>query len=125
MMDSLRRNKYSRQIQKDLGDILLRNSSTYYGNNMVSVTEVEVSPDLSLARVYFSIFPDANADSVMEKLESRKSEIRGHLGRLIGKQARKVPELAFFNDNGESNAQKIESLINSLEIPPDHNTEED
>jgi len=123
-MESKRQHKYARQIQKDLGDILQRNTIHYFGNNLVTITGVEVSPDLSLVRVYFSVFPYASSQWVIENLNTCKSEIRKHLGNKIGKRVRIVPELAFFPDDTEEKASYIDQLIDGLDIPEASDEEE-
>ncbi|MFY0687870.1 MAG: 30S ribosome-binding factor RbfA [Cyclobacteriaceae bacterium] len=122
-MESKRQHKYGRMIQKDLGTIFQRDPRHYFGHSLVTVTDVDMSPDLSVARVYFSIFPIKDAEKVMKGLNDHKGEIRKHLGNKIGKQVRKVPELAFFHDDTEEKASQIDNLIDGLEIPKDDPSE--
>jgi len=117
-MNSKRQDKYSRQIQKDLSDIFTRDTRHYFGNSLVTIMGVEVAVDLSLVKAYFSVFPIKDAEEVIKRLNDLKGEIRGNLGKLIGKRVRKVPELAFFHDNTEEEASHMDKLINSLKIPP-------
>ena len=117
-MDGTRQNKYGRQILKDLSEVFQKDPRHFFGTALVTTTEVNVTPDLSLARVYLSVLPTNQAKEVFEKLEERKSEIRKLLGNKIGKRIRKIPELAFFHDNTQEKAFKIDSLIDSLNIPP-------
>ncbi len=124
-MESKRKHKYSKQIKKDVSDILQKDSVKYYKDSLVTITDVDVTVDLSLARIYFSIFPNKNASQVMQTLNDRKSEIRGKLGRMIGKQVRIVPELAFFHDDTEERASHMDRLIDNLHIPPAEDSEED
>jgi len=77
-----------------------------------------MSPDLSVAKVYISMMLAKNKQSTLDRLNTHKSEIRKALGDQIRNQARIVPELIFYIDEVEENAIKIESLINSLHIPP-------
>lgn len=116
-MSEKRQIKFGRQIQKDLGEIFLRDSRHYFGNSLVTVTGVKMSPDLSLAKVYMSVLPIADANEVFDRVNAYKSELRKNLGNKIGKQVRIVPELAFFHDNTEEKAAYMDHLIDSLEIP--------
>lgn len=118
-MESKRQHKYGRQIQKDLGEIFQRDVRHFFGNSLVSVTGVTVAPDLSLARVYFSVYPISDADQILKNLNNKKSEIRKLLGNRIAKQVRKIPELAFFMDNTEEEASHLDKLIDGLNIPPE------
>ena len=125
-MDSKRQHKFSRQMLKDISEIFQKDSRNFFGHNLVTITNVEVAVDLSLARIHFSVLPVSKAEEVLQHLNERKSEIRGKFGNLIGKRIRKVPELAFFHDNTEETASHIDKLIDSLDIPPAaENTKED
>ena len=66
-----------------------------FGGAMVTVSEVRVSPDLSLAKTYVSIFPSAKAEEVMKTLNDNIKVLRGELGHLVAKQLRIVPEIVF------------------------------
>ena len=120
-MDGKRQNKYSRQILKDLSEIFQKDPRHFFGKAFVTLTDVEVSPDLSLARVYFSVFPIQDAEGVFDRLDDIKSEIRKLLGNKIGKRIRKIPELAFFHDTTGEEASKMDRLIDGLDIPPESN----
>ena len=78
---------------------------------MVTVSEVRISPDLSVAKVYVSIFPSAKADPVMKILEDNKKTLRGELGRMVASQLRIVPELDFYLDTTLDYAEHIEELL--------------
>ncbi|MEQ9305670.1 MAG: 30S ribosome-binding factor RbfA [Marinoscillum sp.] len=125
MTHSKRQIKYGRQIQKDLGEIFQKDPRHYFGHSLVTITGVEMSPDLSLAKVFLSVFPIKDAEDVFFNLDEKKSEVRKHLGNKIGKQARIVPEIAFFHDDTEEKASRMDKLINSLNIPPANDTDEE
>lgn len=78
---------------------------------MLSVTAVRVSPDLSYAKVYVSIFPSDRTESVMKSLDEHNKSIRFMLGKKIGKQTRIVPELRFFVDDSLDYIDKIDELL--------------
>ena len=104
---------------KDLSEIFQHHFNHYFGHSLVTLTETDVSPDLSLCRVYISVLPIQNAPDIMDILNQRKSEIRKYLGNKIGKRIRKIPELAFFHDTTEEKASEMDRLIDNLNIPPD------
>ena len=109
---STRQLKIAREIQKDLAEILRSKGMAAFGGAMVTVSEVRVSPDLSIAKTYVSIFPSAKADTVMGILNENLRTYRGELGRLVGKQLRIVPEIVFFLDTSLDYAEHIEELLN-------------
>lgn len=78
---------------------------------MISVTNVRISPDLSVARVYISIFPSSKAEEVFNILENTGKSIRGELGKRVSKQLRIVPELVFKIDDSLDYVEKIDELL--------------
>lgn len=118
-MESKRQLKVARQLQKDLSDIIQKKLGDRFRNTIITVTRVQVSPDLSVARVYISVLAVDPQQDVMEVLQHHKSEVRGALGNRIGKQFRKVPELIFIEDLGSQHAAEIDGLLNKLQIPPE------
>lgn len=117
-MESQRQIKYRKQIQKDLAEIFQKDPSHFFKATLGTITNVSMSPDLSLARVYISIFPIKDANDIFDHLNEIKSEIRNKLGRKIGNRVRIVPEIAFFHDDTEEKASKLDRLIDNLNIPP-------
>ena len=116
-MESKRQIKFGKQIQKDLAEIFQKDPVHYFGSTLGTITGVSVSPDLGLARIHLSIFPIDQSEKVFQHLENIKSEIRLKLGKKIGSRVRIVPELAFFHDDTEEKASKIDNLIDKLDIP--------
>lgn len=86
---------------------------------MITVMEARVSPDLSVAKIFLSFMMVEDKEEVFESINERKSEIRNLLGRRIGKQVRKIPELIFYMDEVEEKASRIEEILNKLNIPPE------
>lgn len=118
-MENQRQRKFSRLIQKELGEILLLDKRGILGNKMVSVLEVRISPDLSIAKVYLGMMMVEDKESLINDINDRKAEIRNLLGRKIGKQVRQVPELIFILDEVEEKAARVEEILKKLDIPPE------
>ena len=108
---STRQLKVAREIQKDMAEIIRSKGMAHTGGAMVTVSEVRVSPDLSLAKVFVSVFPSAKAAEVMEILRANVKTYRGELGRIVAKQFRIVPELAFLLDSSLDYAEHIDDLL--------------
>ncbi len=83
----------------------------YCAGAMLSITSVRVSPDLSYAKIYVSIFPSAATENTMNSLESYNKNIRFLLGKKVGKQLRIIPELRFFVDDSLDYIEKIDTLL--------------
>ena len=88
------------------GDTVMHTSE-----GVCTVSEVRVSPDLSIAKVYVSIFPSEKQEEVMKLLEENNKAIRGELGRKVAKQLRIVPELDFYLDTTLDYVEHIEELL--------------
>ena len=103
--------KVARELQKDLAEIIRSKGMAAFGGAMVTVSEVRISPDLSVAKVYVSIFPSAKAEEVMKVLQENVKTYRGELGRIVAKQLRIVPELVFYLDTSLDYAEHIDELL--------------
>lgn len=110
-MDSIRQQKSARLIQKDLAEIFLLEGKNWFPNAMITVTQVRISPDMSIARVYLSLFAIKDKDSLLQDITLRTNEIRKHLGNRIGKQVRIIPELKFFIDDSLDYMEKIDKAL--------------
>ena len=110
-MESTRQKKVSRQLLKDLSEILQLKGRDLIGTSLVSVTVVRISPDLSIARVYISVFGTEDKEALLTKMNQQSYAIRKKLGERIRNQMRKVPELKFFLDNSVDYSQQIEDLL--------------
>lgn len=108
---STRQLKVARELQRDLAEIIRSKGMAIFGGAMVTVSEVRISPDLSVAKVFVSIFPSEKAGTVMTTLNEKMSEIRGELGRKVASQLRIVPELCFFLDTTLDYAEHIDELL--------------
>ena len=111
--ESTRQQKVGKQLQKDLAEIIRSKGMAMFGGAMVTVSEVRVSPDLSFAKVFVSIFPSNKGEEALEILTNSAKQIRGELGRVVGKQLRIVPEIAFFLDTTLDYAEHIDDLLNN------------
>lgn len=108
---SKRQLKVAREIQRDLAEIIRSKGMAAFDGAMVTVSEVRISPDLSVAKVFVSIFPSEKQGQVMDMLSEQNRSIRGELGQKIGRQLRIVPELNFFLDTSLDYAAHIEELL--------------
>ena len=109
-METTRQCKISRLLQKDLSDIFLNETRKTHGV-LISVSVVRVSPDLSVAKVYLSIFPSEKAQEILDSIRLNARNIRYELAQRIRFQLRKTPELSFFLDDFVANIENIYILL--------------
>ena len=108
---STRQHKVAREIQKVLAEIIRSKGMAAFGGAMVTVSEVRVSPDLSVAKTYVSIFPSEKAEAVMNMLNEDVKGLRGELGHKVAKQFRIIPEIVFYLDSTLDYAEHIDELL--------------
>ena len=109
--ESTRQLKVAKEIQKVMAEIIRSKGMAACGGALVSVSGVKISPDLSVAKIYVSIFPSDKAEAVMQTLEENGRQLRGELGGKMGKQLRIVPEIAFYLDSSLDYVEHIEELL--------------
>ena len=109
-METTRQNKISRLLQKELSEIFLLQTKAMTGV-LVSVSAVRISPDMSIARVYLSIFPSDKGAEMVKNINNNMKSIRYELGTRVRHQLRIIPELKFFVDDSLDYIEKIDSLL--------------
>jgi ribosome-binding factor A len=117
-MTSTRQLKFSRLLQKELGEVFQKDQKSFFTGNIISVTQVEVTPDFSFAHVHLSLLLEGDKEQMLENVRQHKGSIKQSLSRNIGKQVRKIPELIFHLDLGAEHAQKMDEILKNLHIPP-------
>ena len=110
-MESTRQTKVARQVQKDLGEIFQRQAQSHYQGHMITVTQVRMSPDLGLARVYISIFPAQKREEILTEVKTNTRSIRHELGKRVRHQLRIVPDLNFYLDDSLDYIENIDRLL--------------
>jgi ribosome-binding factor A len=118
MSGSTRQYRFARLILKEISEIFQQDKRGLLGNTFITVADVQVSPDLAVARIYVSMMLAQDKPRILDRINSHKKEIRKVLGERIGKHVRIIPELIFYIDEVEENAMRLEELIKSLNIPP-------
>lgn len=110
---SIRTERLSAVIQRDLGQIVQKN----YQNSgaIITITHVDVTPDLMIAKVYISVYaPGKDEEAIFANLEEHKVNIRKELADKIRHQVRRIPELIFNRDESAEYANKMENLFSKI-----------
>ena len=109
-METTRQNKIASLIQKELSEIFLLQTKAMHGV-LVSVSVVRISPDMSYARVYLSVFPSERSEEIVKNINDNMKSIRFEMGNRVRHQLRIIPELKFFVDDSLDYAAHIDELL--------------
>jgi len=117
-MESQRQKKIASVLQRDLVDVL-QGAARRGGmiGIIISVTKVKVTVDLSIAKIYLSIFPIREAKILINGIKSNTSKIKHELSQRTKNQLRRMPQLLFFLDDSLDYIEKIESSLKDPENP--------
>ena len=109
-METTRQNKIARLIQKELSDIFMLQTKATKGV-LVSVSVCRISPDMSICRVYLSVFPSEKGAEIIKNINDNTKAIRFELGKRVRYQLRVIPELKFFLDDSLDYIENIDTLL--------------
>lgn len=110
-MEPIRQNKVARLIQKEIAEIFQHETNSLFPGKMVTVTAARVSPDLSIAKIYVSVFPYNKDEKYIDYINNQSKAIRNLLGKKIRHQLRIIPELVFYRDDSIDYASRIDELL--------------
>ena len=108
MNESNRQRKVAQIIQEDFAELFRKQASESKQSILVSVSDVKVTPDLGIAKIYLSIFPQEFRQAVMKEIEENKAQYRNFIGQKMAKQVRIIPQLNFYLDTTLDDVEKIE-----------------
>jgi ribosome-binding factor A len=114
MEESKRQRQVAKLIQEEMNTIFQKEGLTMMQGGMVSISKVQVTPDLLEARIYLSFFKVANIDNCLQIFKEKSGELRGQLGNKLRHQLRRIPEIQFFNDDTLDYVFKMEALFKQL-----------
>lgn len=112
---TIRQKQVAELVRRNFSIILLEQGRYIFEDALVTVTEVQMSPDLLLAKVYLSIYNTDNKQAVLLMMEDQHQELRQSLGRRMRKQVRRIPDLAFYIDDTLDEMERVDKLFKRLE----------
>ncbi|ANF49973.1 MULTISPECIES: 30S ribosome-binding factor RbfA [Chryseobacterium] len=110
-MESNRQRKVAQIIQEDFAELFRKQAAESKQSFLVSVSDVKITPDLSIAKIYLSIFPQEFRTSIMKEIEENKTQYRNFIGQKMGKQVRIIPQLNFYLDTALDDVEKLEKEL--------------
>ena len=123
MEETNRQKKIAGVIQKDLVDVLQKAAQDGMQGVIISVSKVTVTTDLSIAKVYLSIFPSDKRDEIVKGVQSNTVLIRHEMAKRTKNQLRRMPELLFFGDDTLDYLEEIDKSLNGEDANPIKNPE--
>lgn len=114
MIESNRQRKVAQIIQEDFAELFRKQASESKQSFLVTVSDVKVTADLSIAKIYLSIFPQEFRKPIMKEIESNKASYRNFIGKKMAKQVRIIPELNFYLDTTLDDVERIEKELKGL-----------
>jgi ribosome-binding factor A len=113
-MESKRQQKFARVIQKELGEVFQRDGNHFLPGVMITITQIRVTSDLSIARVYLSFFKGTGPAQSLQAIQSQSREIRYKLGEKIKDQVRAIPQLNFFLDDTNEYSERMDLIFSQI-----------
>lgn len=94
--------------------LLLEQGRLIYGDAMVTVTEVKMSPDLTMAKIYLSVYNTENKQAVLLEMEDQQAMLRQSLASRLKNHLRRMPDIHFYLDDTLDEIEKVDKLIKKL-----------
>jgi ribosome-binding factor A len=119
-MDSKRQLQIGELIRRHFSPVFLQEGPYIYGQAMVSISLVKVAPDLSMAKVYLSIFNTDNKEEVLQKVINHTHILKQGLASRIKNHVRRIPQLHFFLDETADELFNVDKLFDKIKTmyPP-------
>ena len=121
MEQTNRQKKIAGVIQKDLVDVLQKAAQDGMKGTIISVSKVTVTTDLSIAKVYLSVFPSEKRDELVAGIQSNTALIRHELAKRTRNQLRRMPELTFYGDDSLDYIENIDKSLRGEDENPIQN----
>lgn len=113
-MESVRQKQTAEVIRRHFGTVLLNEGSYIYGDAFVTVTKVYVTPDISMAKIYLSVYNNNNKQAIIDKVTENTYLLKKNLAARIRKHVRRIPDISFYNDETLDEMYRINSIFKDL-----------
>ncbi len=114
-METKRQRQVAELVKRNFGVLLQHEGGYIYGTEpMVTVTSVKMTPDLSLAKIYLSVYNTENKQAVMLTLEEERNRLRQGLAYRLKRQLRRIPDISFYLDDTIDEMYRVEAMFDRL-----------
>jgi ribosome-binding factor A len=124
-MESKRQLQVAALIKRNFSAVLQQEGNYIYQDALVTVTNVKVTPDLSLAKIYLSIYNTDNKQAVLLKLEDQHYRLKQIFSQRIRKHIRRIPEISMFIDETLDEMYRVDALLERLGQQASSSTKEE
>lgn len=116
MKETKRQQQVSELVKRNFGIVLQSEGSYIYGAQaFVTVTDVKVSPDLGIARIYLSVFNEMDKQSIVTLLDKENTRLRQALAHRIKRHIRRIPHIQFYLDDTLDEMYRLNGLFDTLD----------
>ncbi len=125
-METKRQKQVAEVVKRNIGIVLQQEGSYIYGASaLVTVTNVKISPDFNLAKIYLSVYNIDDKDGVIDELSASAVRLRQSLANRIKRHVRKIPEIQFYLDDTLDEMHRLNKLFKDMERNNQMGSEED
>lgn len=115
-MESKRQKQVAELVKRNFSMVMQEEAPNICGHSVfITVTNVRMSPDMGLARIYLSVFNTDNKQEPLLMLNEELPTLRSKLGQRIKKQVRVIPEIALYDDDTVDEMYRIDEMMKKLE----------
>lgn len=115
MEESKRQRQVARLIQEEIALIFQKEGLNVVDGGMISIAQVQITPDLLEARIFLSFFKIEDSDGLLKKIKEKIPEFRHQIGNKLRHQLRRIPQLEFFKDDTMDHVFKLETIFKKIE----------
>ncbi len=113
-MESKRQLQVAELIKRNFGMVLFQEGSYIYGDALVTVTNVKVSPDMGLAKIYLSVYNTDNKQEVLMLIDEQRNKLRQMLGHRLKRHVRRIPQINFYLDDLLDEMYRLNALFDCI-----------
>jgi ribosome-binding factor A len=124
-MESKRQLQVAALIKRNFSAVLQQEGNYIYQDALVTVTNVKVTPDLSLAKIYLSIYNTDNKQAVLLKLEDQHHRLKQIFAQRIRKHIRRIPDFSMYIDETLDEMYRVDALFERLGQQASASTQEE
>lgn len=114
-MASKRQEQVAELLKRNFGIVLQQEGSYIYGDAFVTVTQAQVTPDLSQAKLYISVFNAEDKEEILRMIEKETKKLKQSLAHRIRKHVRRIPDIAIYLDDTLDEMYKLNEIFDNLD----------